>query len=243
MFKKIIAIASAVLIICVIVNNIIKASQMPKFPEAIIVENHESDYVDFIIGDKRYEVIESQIADRDIDMTDKVAMYKDEVSIIFKYTSFYSVKNAPGCDMLVDDTYNSLFCNVEEAQEARVYYSDLNNYNFYGMKSDKNKGFLEKKDFEKATEHGDINKEFFNAIERVKLADYDASVSMEIGISDDEVKEWYTLSAVSEDGLVQKDYEFVLLDDGWYYFFGIWVTDDEAIDYKIVSIDSIRSYM
>lgn len=243
MFKRIIAIAVAVLIIYVIVNNIIKASQMPKFTEAIIAENHESDYVDFIIGDKHYEVIESRIADSEIDMTDKVAMYKDDVSIILKYVSFYSVKNAPGCDMLVDDTYNSLFCNVEEAQEARVYYSDLNNYNFYGMKSDKNKGFLEKKDFEKATEHGDINKEFFNAIERVKLADYDASVSMEIGISDDEVKEWYTLSAVSEDGLVQKDYEFVLLDDGWYYFFGIWVTDDEAIDYKIVSIDSIRSYM
>jgi hypothetical protein len=97
---------------------------------------------------------------------------------------------------------------------------------------------------EKAEKHGNINKEFFNAIERVKLADYDASVSMEIGINDDEVKEWYTLSALSEDGLVQKDYEFVLLDDGWYYFFGIWVvTDDETIDYKVVSIDSIRNYM
>ncbi len=243
MFKKIIAIAVAVLIIGVIVSNVIKASQMPKFPEAMIAENTESDYVDIVIGDKRYELIESEIADKEIKLTDKIAMYKDEVSIIFKYASFYSVNNEPDCDMIVDDVQYALFCNVEDKEKAGAYYDDLNNYKFYGMKSDESKGFLEKKDLKKAEILDTVNKDFFVAIEKATHADNGDFERMSIGINDDDVKEWYTVSAVSSDGLIQKNYEFVRTNNGWYYFNSIWVTDNKDIDYCIMNFEDIRNYM
>lgn len=237
MLKKLFAIIVAVLIVGAVVSNVIKASQLPKFPEATIAENPESDYVDIVIGDKRYELIESETADKDIELTYKVAMYKDEVSIIFKYASFYSVKNAPDCDLIVDDVQRALFCNVEDKEKAKAYYSDLNNYTFYGMKSDESKGYIEIKDLKKAENLDTVNKEFFYAIgEAVRTADFE---SMAIGISADDVREWYTVSALSSDGLVQKDYEFVRLDNGWYYFCGVWVTDNEDIDYCIMSFEDI----
>lgn len=239
MLKKIIAIAVAILIIGVIVNNVIKASQLPKFPEASWVENPNSEYVDIVIGDKRYELIESEIADREIELTDKIAMYKDDVSVIFKYASFYSVNNATDCDMIVDDVQYALFCNIEDKEKARAYYGDLNNYIFYGMKSDDSKGFLDKKDLKKAETLDTVNKEFFNDIEKTKRADADDFDRMSIGINDEDVKEWYTVSALSSDGLVQKNYEFVRTDNGWYYFHSIWVTDNEDIDYCVISLEDI----
>lgn len=239
MLKKLFAIIVAVLIVGAVVSNVIKASQLPKFPEATIAENPESDYVDIVIGDKRYELIESETADKDIELTYKVAMYKDEVSIIFKYASFYSVKNAPDCDLIVDDVQRALFCNVEDKEKAKAYYSDLNNYTFYGMKSDESKGYLETKDLKKAENLDTTNKEFFNAIEKAKRADAGDFERMSIGINDSDVKEWYTVSALSSDGLVQKDYEFVRTDNGWYYFYSIWVTDNEDIDYCIMKFEDI----
>ncbi|MBR3836438.1 MAG: hypothetical protein IKJ69_06625 [Clostridia bacterium] len=239
MLKKIIAIAVAVLIIGVIVNNVIKASQLPKFPEASWVENPNSEYVDIVIGDKRYELIESEIADREIELTDKIAMYKDDVSVLFKYASFYSVNNATDCDMIVDDVQYALFCNIEDKEKARAYYGDLNNYIFYGMKSDDSKGFLDKKDLKKAETLDTLNKEFFNDIEKTKRAADDDFDRMSIGINDEDVKEWYTVSALSSDGLVQKNYEFVRTDNGWYYFYSIWVTDNRDIDYCVISLEDI----
>ncbi len=239
MLKKLFAIVIIVLVLSVVINNIVDASQMPKFPEATIAENAESEYVDIVIGDKRYELIESETADRETELTDKVAMYKDEVSIIFKYASFYSVENALDCDLIVDDVQRALFCNVEDKEKAKAYYSDLNNYTFYGMKSDESKGYLETKDLKKAENLDTINKEFFNAIEKAKRADADEFESMAIGISADDVREWYTVSALSSDGLVQKDYEFVRLDTGWYYFCCLWVTDNEDIDYCIMRFEDI----
>lgn len=53
----------------------------------------------------------------------------------------------------------------------------------------------------------------------------------------------YDAPALSSDGLVQKDYEFVRLDTGWYYFNCIWVTDNEDIDYCIMNFEDIKGFI
>lgn len=229
MFKKILAIIVAVLIVGIVINNVIKASQFPKFPEATIAENPESEYTDIIVEDKRYVVFERDIADDDVDKTEKVAMYKNNSSFLLKYTSFYKLDNDAGCDMIVDDMDYAIFCNSDDVQTAEEYYGNMDNYLYY-YRNDADKLY----DVEKMQPFSVIDTTVFETMNGYITMEVEP---IEVLVSEESINEWLTVAAISTDGLIRKDYDFCKRDDGWYYCYGIMVSDNEDEDYTCIKID------
>lgn len=180
-------------------------------PIATAISNNNSEKVDVKIDQKVYSCFFDVTENTAINKENVVALYIEENAFFNKTIWFYSIPNLANCDLILDSKYHTLFCVSEDLEKAKKYYNDYNNYNFYKSSFGQEDDDISISDMESLKVK---DTSIFERFYHYNFADEKLVQSFLVEIPDDYIKNRWIVSAISNDGLIRRDFIFVETDDG-----------------------------